>query len=85
MDLVSHVSTCSKCYAPAGRFCSEANRMRVDEDSDFFVEGLINIPHRADREAYMAKYCKNYFDFPALKIAISEKYQAAKAAKQARA
>lgn len=75
MDLNAHASTCPNCYAPAGRFCEAAKAIRIDEDSDYFVADLVKIAKRQDREAYMAKYCKTYFDFPALKAAITEKYQ----------
>lgn len=79
MDLNGHLSTCPNCYAPAKRFCDAAKAMRIDLDSDYFAGQLVNIPHQRDREAYMAKFCKIHFDFPALKLAIFEKYKALKA------
>lgn len=52
--------------------------LKIDSDAALYAEALAKIPDRASREAYMKKFCPKYFDMPALKAAISEKYQAIK-------
>ena len=85
MDLNGHVSTCPKCYAPSGRFCDEGKRLRIEHDAEFFAADLVKFTTGREQEAYMEKFCKNYFDMPALRKTIKAKIQEIKQRQKATA
>lgn len=78
-DFINHLMSCKSCNGGVGRYCETGKLFKIDTDAEYFAESLAKIPDRASREAYMEKFCpKQYFDMPALKAAITEKYQAIK-------
>lgn len=77
-DFINHLMACKNCYGGIGRYCDTGKLLKIESDAILYAEALAKIPDRASREAYMKKFCPKYFDMPALKAAISEKYQAIK-------
>ena len=75
-DFINHLMTCKSCYGGIGRYCDAGKLLKIESDAILYAEALAKIPNRVSREAYMAKFCpKQYIDMPALKAAITKKYQ----------
>ena len=75
-DFINHLMLCMSCNGGVGRYCDEGKLLKIDSDAEYFASSLAKIADRQSREAYMTKFCpKQYFDMPALKAAITEKYK----------
>lgn len=77
-DFINHLMLCKSCCGGVVRYCDSGKLLKIESDAVLYAEALAKIPVKADREAYMKKFCPKYFDMPALKAAISEKFQAIK-------
>jgi hypothetical protein len=76
MDLLTHASKCEYCWPPLNRYCDEGRKLRIEQDAEYYARSLIKIESKTERTSYMSKFLpRAYFDMPALKQAITTRWQ----------